>query len=98
MCPARERFEACHMARLEVDQRLVEELELVLVERSAKLRLDREAPTRLGRLLGLIDLWLAHGLGLLDRELCVAEQFLSVLAGVHQRYADRALDLDLELR
>ena len=85
------------LARLQVDQRLVEQLQLVLVERAAKLGLDREAAPRGARFLGLIDLRLARRLGLLDRELGVAEQLLGVLPGVHQRDADRAFDADLEL-
>ena len=39
----------------------------------------------------------ARRLGLLDRELGVAEQFLRVLAGLHHRQPDRAFDLDLEV-
>ena len=97
MVPAGERLEARDLARLQVDQRLVEQLQLVLVERPAKLGLDREAAPRLGRLLRLVDLRLAGLLGLLDRELGVAEQLFGVLAGVHQRDADRAFDADFEV-
>ena len=78
--PARQRLEAGDLARLQVDQRLVEELQLVLVERAAKLGLDREAAPRRARLLRLVDLRLARRLGLLDRELGVAEQLLGILA------------------
>ena len=85
------------VARFQVDQRLVEQLELVFVERAAKLGLDREAAARLGRLLRLIDLRAAGVFGLLDRELGVAEQLFRVMAGVHQRDPDRAFDADFEL-
>ena len=97
MGPAGERLEARDLARFQVDQRLVKQLQLVLLERPAKLGLDREAAPRQARLLGLVDLRLAGLLGLLDRELGVAEQLLGVLAGVHQRDPDRAFDADLEV-
>ena len=54
--PARQRLETRDFARLEVDERLIEEPQLVLVERAAKFGLDREAAPGFGRLLGLIDL------------------------------------------
>ena len=95
--PARQRLEAGYLAGLQVDERLIEELQLVLVERAAKLGLDREATPGLGRLLGLIDLRLAGELGLLDRKLRVAEQFFGILSGMHQRHADRAFDANLEV-
>ena len=97
MGPAGQRLEAGDLAGLEVDQRLVEQLQLVLVERPAKLGLDREAAPRGARFLGLIDLRLARRLGLLDRELGVAEQLLARPARLHQRDADRAFDADLKL-
>ena len=97
MGPAGQRFKAGDFARFQVDQRLVEQLQLILFERPAKLGLDREAAPREARFLGLIDLGLAGLLGLFDRELGVAEQFLGVLAGVHQRDPDRAFDADLEV-
>ena len=81
MGPAGQRFEAGDVARLQVDQRLIEQVQLVLVERPAKLGLDREAAPRRARLLGLVDLRPARLLGLLHRELGVAEQFLGVLLG-----------------
>src|SRR6185437_13078824 len=96
--PARERLEARDLARFEIDQRLVKQLELVLVERPAKLGFDRETAARLGRLARLVDLWTTLGFGLLDRELRVAEQLFRLLAGGHQGHADRAFDADLQLR
>src|SRR6185312_12283554 len=56
MVPAGKRFEASNPPRLEIDERLIEQLELILLERPPKLCLDREAAPRLGRLMGLIDL------------------------------------------
>src|SRR4051794_24763430 len=73
------------------------ELELVLVERAAELGFYREAAPRLRRLLGLINLRPSSDLGLLDRELRIAEQLFRVVAGVHQRDADRAFDANLQL-
>jgi len=96
--PARQRLEPRDLPRLEVDERLVEHLQLVFVERSTKLGLDRKPPPRLRCLLRFIDLRLARNLGLLDGELGVAKQLLRVLAGRHQRDSDRAFHLDLELR
>ena len=46
----------------------------------------------------LVNLRLPSGLGLLDRELRVAEQLLGVLPDAHQGDADRAFDLDFQLR
>ena len=97
MRPARQRFEPGDFTGLQIDQWLVEQVELVLIERAAKLGLDREAAPRLGRLPWLIDLRAAGDLGLLDRELGVAEQLLRVLAGVHQGDSDAAFDADLEV-
>ena len=97
MGPACQRLEPRDLARLQIDQRLVEQLQLVLVERAAKLGLDREAPARRARFPGLIDLRLARRLGLLDRELGVAEQLFRILTRLHQCNADRAFDPDFEL-
>ena len=97
MGPARQRLEPGNFARLQIDQRLIGQFELVAVERAAQLGLDREAAPRRACFLGLIDLRLAHRLGLLDRELRLAEQFLGLLAARHQRHPDRTFDADLEL-
>ncbi len=45
----------------------------------------------------MIDLGAARRLGLLDRELGVAEQFLGILARLHHRQPDRAFDPDLQV-
>ena len=74
MLPAGKRLEAGDVTGLEVDERLVEELELVLVERPAQFGLDGEATPRLARLLGLVDLGFSGLLRLLHSELGVAEQ------------------------
>ena len=97
MDPARQRLEPRDLAGPQADQRLVVEVELVLLDRPAKLGLDRKAPPRLGRLARLVDLRLARQLRLLDRELGVAEQFLAVLPRGHHGEADRAFDAELEL-
>ena len=97
MGPAGKRLETGDLSRLEVDQRLIEEFQLVLVERAAKLGLDRKAAARLGRLFRLIDLRPPRGFRLLDCELGIAEQLFGILARMHQRNPDRAFDLDLQL-
>ena len=95
--PPGEGLEPGDFARLQVDQRLIEQLELILIERAAKLGLDRETAPRLGRLLRLVNLRAAGGLGLLDRKLGVAEQLFGILAGIHQRGPDRAFDANFQL-
>jgi hypothetical protein len=95
--PASQRLEASDFTRLEIDQRLVKELELVLVEGTSQLRLDREAPPGFGSLFWLVDLGFARLLRLLHRELGVAEQLLCVVAHLHERKADGAFDADLKV-
>ena len=98
MVPAGKRFEASNPPRLEIDERLIEQLELILLERPPKLCLDREAAPRLGRLMGLIDLGDSRGLCLFHCELCVPEQLFRILPRVHQRDADCALHADFQFR
>ena len=98
MGPASQRLETGDFARLQVDQRLIEKPQLVLVERAAKLGLDGEAAARLCRLLGFVNLRLPCNLRLLDGELRIAKQFLRVLPRVHERDADGTFDPDLEVR
>src|SRR5206468_10012071 len=79
MGPAGKRLETGDLSRLEVDQRLIKEFQLVLVERPAKLGLDRKAAALLGRLFRLIDLRPPRSFRLLDGELGIAEQLFGIL-------------------
>src|SRR5436305_791062 len=68
-----------------------------IVKRPAQVAFNRETPSRLLRLLRLIDFRLAVVLSLLDGELADAEQLLRIQSGRHQRDTDRTFDFDLGL-
>src|SRR5690606_33721785 len=74
--PAGERLEAGNAAGAELDQRLVGKLELPGFDGDAKLGLDREAAAHLLRLRRFVDLRGAGALGVLERELGVAQHLV----------------------
>ena len=82
MAPAHQRFGAADRAGLEIDRRLVEQLELVLVERVAQLGFDRRSLDRRRFHVGAIeaDAVAAGVLGVIHRRVGAHDQRLRVLA------------------
>ena len=98
MVPARQRLEAGDRAVLQPHDRLVEDGDLVALERAAQLRFEREAVglARAHRRLEHLDAVAADALGVIHRELGVLEHLLgAVRLAVAEREADRGGQEDL---
>ena len=98
MVPARQRLEAGDRAVLQPHDRLVEDGDLVALERAAQLGFERQAVglARAHRRLEHLDAVAADALGVIHRELGVLEHLLgAVRLAVAERQADRGGQEDL---
>src|SRR5271170_5289273 len=93
MIPARQRLEAGDSAVLKPDDRLIEDGDLVALERPAQIGFDRQ-PVRFARAHGgleYIDAIAAAALGVIHREFGVLEQLFGTLRlAVAERHSDRS--------
>ncbi len=100
MAPADERFEAMHMADLQIDNRLVEQFQLVAGD-NGPLEVGLEAEALHGRLMHALleahDLAAALRLGPVEGQIGVAQQFIARSTGRlgREHEADRGFDIDL---
>ena len=98
MVPARQRLEAGDRAVLEPHDRLIEDRDLLALERAAQVRFERQAVglARAHRRLEHLDAVAADALGVIHRELGVLEHLLgAVRLAVGKRDADRGGEEDL---